>query len=36
MKILLTNDDGIQAIGLRSIYHALVRAGHDVRVVAPV
>lgn len=36
MKILLTNDDGIQAIGLRSIYHALVRAGHDVQVVAPV
>ncbi|MFZ5425903.1 MAG: 5'/3'-nucleotidase SurE [Thermodesulfobacteriota bacterium] len=36
MKILLTNDDGIQAVGLRSLYHALVRAGHDVHVVAPV
>lgn len=36
MKILLTNDDGIQAEGLRAIYHSLVRAGHDVRVVAPV
>lgn len=36
MKILLTNDDGIQAVGLRSLYHALVRAGHEVHVVAPV
>jgi len=36
MKILLTNDDGIQAVGLRSMYHALGRAGHDTRVVAPV
>jgi 5'-nucleotidase len=36
MKILLTNDDGIQAVGLRSLYHALKRAGHDVHVVAPV
>jgi len=36
MKILLTNDDGIQALGLRSLYHALIRAGHEVHVVAPV
>ena len=36
MKILLTNDDGIQAVGLRALYHALLEAGHDVRVVAPV
>jgi len=36
MNILLTNDDGIQAVGLRSLYHALKRAGHSVRVVAPV
>lgn len=36
MNILLTNDDGIQAVGLRSLYHALLRAGHEVRVVAPV
>ncbi len=36
MNILLTNDDGIQAVGLRAIYHALVEAGHNVRVVAPV
>lgn len=36
MKILLTNDDGIQAVGLRALYAALIEAGHDVRVVAPV
>ncbi|SOB57734.1 5'-nucleotidase SurE [Pseudodesulfovibrio profundus] len=36
MNILLANDDGIQAIGLRSLYFALVEAGHTVRVVAPV
>jgi 5''-nucleotidase (EC 3.1.3.5)/3''-nucleotidase (EC 3.1.3.6)/exopolyphosphatase (EC 3.6.1.11) len=36
MKILLANDDGIQAVGLRALYFALVEAGHDVRVVAPV
>ncbi len=36
MNILLTNDDGIQAVGLRSLYHALLRAGHTVHVVAPV
>lgn len=36
MIIALTNDDGIQAFGLRSIYKALVSAGHTVHVVAPV
>ncbi|CCH47725.1 5'/3'-nucleotidase SurE [Pseudodesulfovibrio piezophilus] len=36
MYILLANDDGIQAVGLRALYFALVEAGHDVRVVAPV
>ena len=36
MKILLTNDDGIQAVGLRAIYHALKDAGHEVSVVAPI
>lgn len=35
MRILLTNDDGINAPGLRSLYHALTRAGHAVQVVAP-
>ncbi|WP_419787804.1 5'/3'-nucleotidase SurE [Pseudodesulfovibrio sp.] len=36
MNILLANDDGIQAVGLRALYHALVEAGHTVHVVAPV
>lgn len=36
MRIALTNDDGIQAPGLRAIYKALVEAGHSVDVVAPV
>lgn len=36
MNILLTNDDGIQAVGLRALYHALRQAGHDVHVAAPV
>lgn len=35
MRIALTNDDGIQAIGLRAIYHALIEAGHEVHVIAP-
>ncbi|MBA4358874.1 MAG: 5'/3'-nucleotidase SurE, partial [Desulfovibrio sp.] len=34
MRILLTNDDGIQAVGLRAMHKALVAAGHDVQVVA--
>lgn len=36
MKILLTNDDGIQSMGLRDLYAALKGAGHEVQVVAPV
>jgi 5'-nucleotidase len=35
MRIALTNDDGIHAIGLRALYHALLRAGHQVDVIAP-
>ena len=35
MNILLTNDDGIQAVGLRALYAALTEAGHTVHVVAP-
>ncbi|PTN38508.1 5'/3'-nucleotidase SurE [Desulfonatronum sp. SC1] len=35
MDILLTNDDGIYALGLRAMYRALLRAGHTVHVVAP-
>lgn len=36
MRILLTNDDGIQAVGIRDLYRMLVAAGHDVMVVAPI
>ncbi len=36
MDILLTNDDGIQAVGLRALYKAFRAKGHEVRVVAPV
>ncbi|MFP4516135.1 MAG: 5'/3'-nucleotidase SurE [Desulfovibrionales bacterium] len=35
MDILLTNDDGIHATGLRALYNALTEAGNRVRVVAP-
>ncbi|QLA18852.1 5'/3'-nucleotidase SurE [Desulfolutivibrio sulfoxidireducens] len=36
MKILLTNDDGIQAVGIRALHRALQEAGHEVSVVAPI
>jgi 5'-nucleotidase len=35
MKIVLTNDDGIQAVGIRALCRALLEAGHEVRVLAP-
>ena len=35
MHVLLTNDDGIMASGLRALYAALVEAGHTVLAVAP-
>lgn len=35
MFILLTNDDGIRAPGLVALYRELVKAGHEVQVVAP-
>ena len=35
MRILLTNDDGINAMGLRALHRALTQAGHDVLTVAP-
>lgn len=35
MRILLSNDDGIQCPNLHLLYAALVEAGHEVRTVAP-
>lgn len=35
MDIVLTNDDGIWAVGLRALYSELLKAGHKVTVVAP-
>lgn len=35
MKILLTNDDGYLAAGIRAVFAGLVQAGHDVTMVAP-
>ena len=34
-RILITNDDGIDAPGIRWLAKALQRAGHDVVVAAP-
>jgi 5'-nucleotidase len=35
MKILLTNDDGYRALGIGTLYKALIGAGHEVVIVAP-
>lgn len=35
LEILLTNDDGYQAPGIRALYDALRKAGHHVRLAAP-
>ncbi|MBI3246351.1 MAG: 5'/3'-nucleotidase SurE [Deltaproteobacteria bacterium] len=35
LRILLTNDDGWNAVGITAVYDALVAAGYDVTVVAP-
>ena len=35
MRILITNDDGIHAVGIRDLYKGLVAAGHEVLVAAP-
>jgi 5'-nucleotidase len=35
MDILLTNDDGIHAMGIKSLYWELENSGHNVLVVAP-
>lgn len=35
LRILLTNDDGYDAPGIKTVHESLVAAGHDVTVVAP-
>lgn len=35
VRILLSNDDGINAVGLRALYAALINDGHTVDVFAP-
>ncbi|MBO1352135.1 MAG: 5'/3'-nucleotidase SurE [Hormoscilla sp. GUM202] len=35
MKLLISNDDGILALGVRSLANTLVAAGHEVTVVCP-
>jgi 5'/3'-nucleotidase len=35
MKILLTNDDGIDAPGIRTLKRVLEEAGHEIMVIAP-
>ncbi|MFB2971474.1 5'/3'-nucleotidase SurE [Aerosakkonema sp. BLCC-F183] len=35
MKLLISNDDGIFALGIRTLANALAEAGHDVSVVCP-
>ena len=35
MRVLVTNDDGVDTPGLAVLARAMVKAGHDVVVVAP-
>jgi 5'-nucleotidase len=35
MKLLISNDDGISALGIRALANSLAEAGHDVTVVCP-
>lgn len=35
MKLLISNDDGVYAIGIRTLANTLAEAGHDVTVVCP-
>jgi 5'-nucleotidase len=35
MKLLISNDDGVYALGIRTLANTLVEAGHDVTVVCP-
>ena len=35
MRILITNDDGIYAVGIRELALALKKAGHELFIAAP-
>ncbi|NEO64461.1 MAG: 5'/3'-nucleotidase SurE, partial [Moorea sp. SIO4G2] len=35
MKLLISNDDGIFALGVRTLANTLAEAGHNVTVVCP-
>ncbi|MBD2774500.1 5'/3'-nucleotidase SurE [Iningainema tapete] len=35
MKLLISNDDGVYALGIRTLANTLAQAGHDVTVVCP-
>lgn len=35
MKLLISNDDGVYALGIRTLANSLAQAGHDVTVVCP-
>ncbi|BAY64858.1 stationary-phase survival protein SurE [Calothrix brevissima NIES-22] len=35
MKLLISNDDGVSALGIRTLANSLAEAGHDVTVVCP-
>ncbi|HEY9611460.1 5'/3'-nucleotidase SurE, partial [Allocoleopsis sp.] len=35
MKLLISNDDGIFALGIRTLADTLAKVGHDVTVVCP-
>ena len=35
MRLLVSNDDGVSALGIRTLANTLARAGHDVSVVCP-
>ncbi|MEM1369091.1 MAG: 5'/3'-nucleotidase SurE, partial [Cyanobacteria bacterium P01_H01_bin.15] len=35
MKLLISNDDGVQALGIRALANTLAAAGHSVTVVCP-
>ncbi|MBF2067459.1 MAG: 5'/3'-nucleotidase SurE [Calothrix sp. C42_A2020_038] len=35
MKLLISNDDGVSALGIRTLANTLAEAGHDITVVCP-